>query len=31
MGLVEIYCVGALTQAIYMAIQMIGAGKDKKA
>lgn len=31
MGPVEIYCVGAVTQAIYMAIKMIGAGKDKKA
>ena len=31
MTLVEIYCIGAVTQALYMAIKWAGHGKEKRA
>lgn len=31
MSLIEIYCIGAVTQALYMAAKWAGHGKDKRA
>lgn len=28
---IEIYCIGAVTQALYMAIKWVGHGKEKRA
>lgn len=30
MTLIEIYCIGAVTQALYMAVKWISHGKDKR-